>query len=107
MSGMYIRARERGEDAGSPTVTAVAVPVRTRKPMPADFPRTPPLAPRCTFRWRAGVGTEDPADESSVRLRTPRTDAHRLCGPEGIGAGASHFSIGVFTRFPHSVQEPS
>src|SRR2546427_6720675 len=107
MHGMYIRARKRGEAAGPPTITAVAFPVRTRKPMPADSPGTPPLAPRRTLQWRTGVGTKDPPDESSVRVRTPRTDAHRLCGPEGMGPGAPHFSIGVFTRFPHSVQEPS
>src|SRR2546430_2307068 len=83
MSGMYIRARKRGDSAEPPSITAVAFPVRTRKPMPADSPGTPPLAPRRTFRWRTGVGTKDPPDESSVRLRTPRTDAHSLVDRKG------------------------
>src|SRR2546421_11794392 len=102
MSGMYIRARKRGDSGEPPSITADAFPVRTRKPMPADSPRPAPLATRRTFRWRTGVGTKDPADESFVRLRTPRTDAHRLCGPEGAGAGAHQFSLGAITWFPPS-----
>src|SRR6267143_7282359 len=99
ISGMYTRARKRGEAAGPPSITAVAFPVRTRKPMPADSPRAPLLVACRVFRLRTDVGTKDPADERSVCLRNSRTGAHGLYRPERAGASALRFLDGR----PHDV----
>src|SRR5437016_6282320 len=59
-SGVYRRARKRGDAAGPPSITAVAFPVRTRKPIPADsLLERFPVAPWGS-RSRSWVGIEEP-----------------------------------------------
>src|SRR5439155_10986447 len=56
-SGMYSRARNRGDASAPPSITAVAFPVRTRKPMPADSLQELPGNACPLFRFRTGVDT--------------------------------------------------
>jgi len=75
--------------------------------MPAGSLRELPVNAFPLFRSRTGVDTEDPMDERSVRLRTTGSGAHVSYDLSASEEAPQGFSIGVLTRFPHSVQDPS